>query len=368
MDKKITDCIPLIVSLLGKEKIADTSAFLGFDACIDIIAKVVKNRSEEGQPGYFAGSGELGEFLISRQNNSCDIELQTRRFKPGGNMVIMANALGRLGVRVDCVGTFGFPEILPVFRSMSPNCNLHTIGETISATALEFDSSKVILFDPGPYNTLTWEGIRDLLGIEKIRSLCSGKKLISFLNWSEIEQSSAIWKGFLDDILPLLKPLAGQQYFFTDFSDCSRKARNEIRYAVELLGRFRNHFKVIVSLNQNEAALIANALDVSGDKSDQEFISSLFKLINTDILIIHRVKEALAYDGINLEQCDTFYCPEPVILTGGGDNFNSGFCYSMYYGLDLFQSLIVANAVSGIYVKSGISPDYESLKGFLEQI
>lgn len=367
MNERITDNIPLIISILGKEKVADAGAFLGFDACIDIIVRVVKSRLESGQPGYFAESGELGEFLISRENNSCGLELQTRRFKPGGNMVITANALGRLGIRVDCVGTFGFPEVLPVFRSMSPDCNLHSVGETISATALEFNSSKVILFDPGPYNTLTWEGIRDLMGIEKIRTLCSGKKLISFLNWSEIEHSSAIWKGFLDEIIPLLKFSGGQQYFFTDFSDCSRKTRSEIRYAVELLGMFRNYFKVIVSLNQNEAGLIANALDVSGDVPDQEFISSLFMLINTDVLIIHRVKEALAYDGNTLEQCDTFFCPEPVILTGGGDNFNAGFCYSLYYGLDLYQSLIVANAVSGIYVKSGISPDNERLTGFLEQ-
>jgi hypothetical protein len=35
--------------------------------------------------------------------------------------------------------------------------------------------------------------------------------------------------------------------------------------------------------------------------------------------------------------------------------------------LDLFQSLLVANAVSGSYVKTGISPDVDGLVEFLEK-
>ena len=58
------------------------------------------------------------------------------------------------------------------------------------------------MFDPGPYNSLTWDDIKNLLGIEKIRELISGKQLVSFVNWSEIENSSQIWKGVLVEILP----------------------------------------------------------------------------------------------------------------------------------------------------------------------
>ena len=187
-------------------------------------------------------------------------------------MVITGNALGNLGIRVECVGTFGLPEILPVFRTMSPKCSLHTIGETISATALEFNNSKVIMFDPGPYNELNWEGIKDLLGIDRIKELISGKQLISFLNWSEIENSSDIWKGVLDEILPAIIQTGPKPFFFTDFSDCSRRSKKDIRFAIDLLGRFRSYFKVILSLNQNEADLIARALDLQDCFSDEEFV------------------------------------------------------------------------------------------------
>jgi hypothetical protein len=281
-------------------------------------------------------------------------------------MVITGNALGNLGIQVECVGTFGYPEILPVFRSMSANCSLHTIGDTITATALEFNNSKVIMFDPGPYNNLTWEGIKDILGADRIRAMISGKQLISFVNWSEIENSTQIWKGILDDILPVADLKEPKPFFFTDFSDCSRKSKNEIRIALDLLGRFRNYFNVNLSLNQNEAALISAAFDLRNLIPDEHFIKKLFPLCNTDVLVIHRVNDAIVYDGTTFEQCDTFFCKEPKILTGGGDNFNAGFCFSLFQNFNLLQSLIVANAVSGSYVKTGISPDVDNLIKFLE--
>ena len=366
MDNRITDSIPIIINQLQQKRFSDINAFLGFDACIDNIVRVVKDRNENRDTMYYIDSREFGEYLINRRNRSCGIELQTHLSKIGGNMVITGNALGNLGIKVDCVGTFGLPDILPVFRSMSTNCTLYSVGDTITATALEFNDSKVILFDPGPYNKLSWEGIKSIMGTERIKQLISGKQLISLLNWSEIENSSQIWKGFLDDILPGSVKTGPKPFFFTDFSDCSRKSKQEIQFAIELLCRFRNYFKVHISLNQNEADLVAAATNLLHSSDDENFIKSLFKTINADVLVIHRTNDALAYDGNNFEKCDTFFCTKPSILTGGGDNFNAGFCFALFHDLDLFQSLIVANAVSGYYVKTGTSPSVDNVIDFLK--
>ena len=367
MNKQIKDTIADIVNQLRESSLVEPTAFLGFDACIDIIVRIVSGKDKNELSEYFTESSNFGEFLVNLNNKSAGVELQTKLSKPGGNMVITGNALGNLGVKTECVGTFGLPEILPVFKSMSENCSLHTIGDTISATALEFDNSKVIMFDPGPYNNLTWQGIKDIIGIEKIKQLVEGKQLVSFLNWSEIENSSQLWEGFLHDVLPYVKLKGHLPFFFSDFSDCSRKSKQDIQFAVSILGRFRNYFIVTLSLNQSEAALIAKALDLDDYNSDEEFIQKLYRMTNTDILIIHRTKDALAYNGIDFEQSPTFFCKEPKILTGGGDNFNAGFCYAQFHKLNLVQSLLVANAVSGSYVKTGISPDVNQLLEFLKQ-
>jgi hypothetical protein len=366
LDSRINKAIPDIIVRLNQNKFSEKKAFLGFDACIDILVRIVRDRSDNNITEYFSDSTQFGEFLSDLDNKSCGLELKTKLSKPGGNMVITANALGNLNVEVECLGTFGIPEILPIFRSMSKNCKLHTIADTISATALEFNNSKVIMFDPGPYNELTWNRIKETFNIEEIKQLLSAKKLISFLNWSEIENSSQIWEGMLDEVLPFIK-LNDKPSFFSDFSDCSRKSAQDIEYAIGLLGRFRNYFKVVLSLNQNEAALVAKAVNLNDFASDEEFIKALYLVSNTDVLVIHRTKDALAYDGMTFEKCDTFFCKEPRILTGGGDNFNAGFCYTLFHDFSLFQSLLVANAVSGSYVKTGISPDVEYLIEFLKQ-
>ena len=367
VNERIRNAIAAIVAQLNQKKTVNANAVLGFDACIDNIVKVVKGHKDYSGSVYFNSSEEFGEFLLDLKNRSSGVELHTKLSKPGGNMVITANALGNLGISIDCIGTFGLPEILPVFHTMSDNCSLYTVSETITATALEFQDSKVIMFDPGPYNKLTWEGIKEILGIESILHLFSEKQLVSFLNWSEIENTSQIWEGILDEILPFVVKTGSKPYFLTDFSDCSRRSKKEIRFAISLLGRFRDYYKVVVSLNRNEAKLIALALDLSTDCSDEEFIKSLFGSANSDIVFIHRTEDALAYDGIAFEKCSTFFCKEPKILTGGGDNFNAGICYSMLRNFDLFQSLIIANAVSGYYVRSAISPDVDNLIDFLRQ-
>lgn len=367
MNKNISDSIlELITKLAGISK-NDKKAFLGFDACIDYIVRVVREKKENETTEYFSDSDQFGNFLLNLNKKSCGLELKTKLSKIGGNMVITGNSLANLGVKVECLGTFGFPDILPVFRTMSENCNLLTIGETISATALEFDNSKVIMFDPGPYDNLTWEGIKELLGVERIKQLITGKQLVALVNWSEIENSSQIWQGILDEILPYIRFNDSKPSFFTDFSDCSRKSKSDILFAFSLLVRFKKYFRVLISLNQNEADLIANALDVHGYKSDEEFVKALYHACNTDVLIIHRTKDALAYDGTTYGQSETFFCKEPRILTGGGDNFNAGFCYTLFNDFTLFESLVVANAVSGSYVKTGISPGVDDLIDFLRE-
>jgi hypothetical protein len=367
VNERIRNAAANIVVQLNQNKTINANAVLGFDACIDNVVKVVKGHKENTGSDYFISSNEFGEFLIDLENRSSGVELQTKLSKIGGNMVITANALGNLGISNDCIGTFGLPDILPVFRTMSGNCSLNTIGETITATALEFNDSKVIMFDPGPYNKLSWKGIKDILGIERILQLFSAKQLVSFLNWSEIENTSLIWEGILDEILPNVVKTGQKPYFLTDLSDCSRRSKKEIQFAISLLGRFRDYFKVIISLNRNEAKIIAGELDLSMDSSDEEYIKSIFSKANSDIVIIHRTEDAIAYNGVLFEKCSTFFCKEPKILTGGGDNFNAGICYSMLRKFDLLQSLIVANAVSGYYVRTATSPDVDNLLDFLQQ-
>ncbi len=355
-----------ILSRLRQEDPPELNAVLGFDACIDNIIRVVKGKDEGGKTIYFDDSRGFGDFLISHQGISCGVELETRVSKIGGNMVIMANALGNLGVKSQCIGTFGLPEILPVFRSMSVNCSLSTIGETITASAMEFNDSKKIMFDPGPYNYLGWDDVKNHLGLGRIRELFSGKQLISLVNWSEIARSSELWEGIINEVLPFVTGTEHKTFVFIDFSDCSRKQPGELRNALRLVRDFNKFLPVTVSLNQNEASVMLGILGLDEALPDHDLLEALLKAMGVTELVLHRTRDAVAYSFEGFAGRQTFYCAEPRILTGGGDNFNAGYCFARFLELPLPECLLVANAVSGYYVKNGKSPSRPELAGFLE--
>ena len=107
VNKGIIEGIDKIIVGLDHKRLSGAEAFMGFDACIDTLVRVVKDKKENRYAEFFDSSSQLGEFLINLENKSCGVELQTKLSKPGGNMVITGNALGNLGIRVECIGTFG---------------------------------------------------------------------------------------------------------------------------------------------------------------------------------------------------------------------------------------------------------------------
>ena len=50
------------------------------------------------------------------------------------------------------------------------------------------------------------------------------------------------------------------------------------------------------------------------------------------------------------------YVAKPLITTGAGDHFNSGFCLGKLLGFDNDMSLLTGVTTSGYYVRTGQSP------------
>lgn len=341
------------------------SAVMGFDACIDNITRVIKEK-DQSHISYFDTVKEFGTYVASKEHKSCGLDLRTRISKIGGNMPITANALGALGFDVNCIGTFGWPDIMPVFKKMSPNCNLTTIGETVITTALEFDDAKIMMCDLQPYESLNWETLKNNIGIDNLTELFRNKQLTCFLNWSEIENSGDIWKGILNDVLPNVRMIKKQK-FFCDFSDCSRKPEHEIAGVIKLLGQLQKYYDVHLSLNQNEAELVAKALKIEPTLEMAILLSRIASAIPGITVIIHRTQDAWIIQKEEIVSAPTFFIQKPVLLTGAGDNFNAGYCFALLHDLCLKDSVILANACAGFYVKNGFSADVISLIQFLEE-
>lgn len=340
---------------------------VGFDGFVDSVVRVIRSVDDKNSHTYFQSISEFGEYIIEKKDKSCSIELEELVVKIGGNMPILANALGNLGAKVNCIGAMGFPEIHNAFRDISSNCVLYSIARPGYCTALEFRDGKVMLGNNNGINSMTWQGIKELIGLERLIHLYSNSRIVGLFNWSEINPSTSIWEGIINDILPKHKPNKGQIIFF-DLSDCSKRDQSYILYALKLIEKFNEHFSVILSLNENETGCIFNALNTENKSDDPEYMGEIiYDFLNIDTLIVHPVRFSFAWDRKGKYRVDNLYIAQPKLSTGGGDNFNAGFCLAKLIGADMASSLIIANAVSGFYIKNGYSANKNELIEFLHQ-
>ncbi|HEX6227087.1 MAG TPA: PfkB family carbohydrate kinase [Chryseolinea sp.] len=355
-----------LLRMRGPELSAKTVT-LGFDGFIDSVVKVIRSKGDQHPVSYFNSPYAFGEYITAKGDKNLSIELETMTTKLGGNMPIMANAIAQMGPRVSCLGPLGYPDIHPVFRQMPPNCELHSYADPGITKVLEFRTGKIMLAEMGNLNNIEWSFIKETIGIKTFLELFTKSDLISLLNWSELDNSTAIWKGLLDDVLPKATPSRRPIGFF-DLSDCSKRAESSIREAMNLLNAFSQYWNVVLSLNLNEAAIVCSVLTekTAGEEDVGKMCEQIFASLKIDTVIIHSSKQAVARDS-TLSIRKTTFIKDPIISSGSGDNFNAGFCIGKLLGLETAMSLELGHATSSLYMLSAHSPSVKQVLEFLEK-
>jgi pfkB family carbohydrate kinase len=341
----------------------------GFDGFVDIIAKIIRNKPEQEPPTFFNTIREFGNYILEKEGTSFSLELLEQNLKLGGNMPIMANALGKLGMNVNCVGALGYPQMHTVFKDFPSNCRFYSFADPGTSTAFEFNDGKIMLAQMGSLNTLGWNKIKNIIGIDTLINLYGESDLLCMVNWSEIDASSDIWEGILKDVFPHYAKPGKKQVAFFDLSDCSKRTSESVNEALMLLKEFGKYTEVGLSLNKNEARYIYQVMYNKEAGDDLSFLGErIFEKLKIDILVLHSPKEAVAFNNEGRSGCNSFFIKNPTMSTGAGDNFNSGFCAAQLLKLDLESSLIFANSVAGFYVKTGISPQLADAINFLDEM
>lgn len=340
--------------------------FVGFDGCIDTIVRPVKKMGESGEISYFEDIKEFADFVGSKSGKSCCVELHRVTEKAGGNATIYAQSLSKLGVKTACVGAFGYPEPVELFRDGRNSMELVSVSEPGRCTALEFKDGKVMFSETVGANSLNYECLVRRVGEERLyRMLCSSG-VIALMNWSEIPGSTGIWKGFLENFFPRL-PQNVTRMVFVDISDCSRRESEDILYMLQILKDFSCYCNVTLSLNQNEFEIILTVLGVSRDVSMEAVGKHICKKYRLQYLVVHLRDGACAFCEDDVSYVPTRYICSPVISTGGGDNFNAGLTYGLVSGMSIKCAMAIGNASSGFYVSHGYSAELAQLRQYIEQ-
>jgi sugar/nucleoside kinase (ribokinase family) len=342
---------------------AGMSAFVGLDGFVDEILHVVDKRESAEVFQRLPTISGLAERLRAAAGHSTNVELVNRFTKLGGNGPIMANALASFGLKVTYLGILGYPNLHPVFNEFAKRAEVHSIAEPGHTDALEFDDGKIMLGKHGSLKEVTWTNIMARFGRDQFAAKFNTSDLIGFVNWTMLPYMSDIWEAVLKDVCPALTSKRRKILF--DLADPEKRTAEDIRRALELIVRFQKFFDVILGLNEKEAYEVGRVLSLDISNRSTEGLGALAREISQRVpvgtIVVHPVTYALAVSEGTLSLVEGPFTGKPLITTGAGDHFNSGFCLGKLLGLDNSLSLLTGVTTSGYYVRTGKSPDLTAL-------
>ena len=351
--------------IINEKIYLDKKAAIGFDGFVDKIYRPVSSH-ENNTLNYFNTIDDFGDRIKQAAGLSCDIDIELETIQPGGNTPLFANSLGHLGINTDCIAPID--EYEDLFNNyLSKNCKIHSIGEPALSFVLEFFDGKIMLGDTHTFKEIDYDTLKNRVG-DKIYDILNNYELISMVNWSHFDNMSLIWKKLIYYLNKNQDKInKNKQSLFIDLADTNSRSVKDIKEMLKLLNVFRNYYKVVLGLNENEAKDIGNKI-LSKDIKD---LNSVGKYLVgkgfIDDVVIHPVAEAYLINRKNSYKVSVPKVKNPVLTVGGGDNFNAGFSWGILNNLNEKESLILGTVNARLFVENGKSPSINELLQFIKQ-
>jgi sugar/nucleoside kinase (ribokinase family) len=341
----------------------ELTVFAGLDGFVDEIIHAVDKRDTAESYHRIPSMAQFAKRIAAAAGRSTNIELVNQRTKLGGNGPILANALASFGLKVVYLGALGYPNIHSVFNSFGKRAEIYSIAEAGHTDALEFEDGKLMLGKTIQLKDVNWANIQERFGRDKFVDCFSRADLVAFVNWTMIPYMTEIWEALQRELCPTLT--GPRRLMFFDLADPEKRLLNDISRALEYVVRFQEHFDVVLGLNEKEALELSKVLGIKANAATPEGLSSLaseiVRMLEIHTLVIHPVQYALAASKLGVDVVQGPFVERPLITTGAGDHFNSGFCLGKMLGLSNQMSVLTGVTTSGFYVRTAKSPSIQEL-------
>jgi hypothetical protein len=361
-----------LVTALEAKKGFKLNMIIGLDGFVDEIVHLVDKRQDYANFTRIPTIAAWGERISRASGLSTNMEMVTVQTKLGGNGPILSNALLEYGVELTYVGNLGVPDIHPVFKPMAEKAKaVYSIANPGHTDAAEFEDGKVMLGKHFTLKDITWQAMKDAMGgAEGIAGMADECHLFGMENWTMIPHMSAIWESMIKEMLPLMKDRGERPFAFFDLADPEKRTKEDILNAMKLIGAFESKFRAILGLNEKELYEIADVFGIAYDDGKtpavlEKTTKAVFGALGIFCLVVHPVHTACCVVGGEYFDVSGPYCAKPVLTTGAGDNFNSGFCLGMSLGLAPLEALLLGVSTSGFYVRNAHSPTFEQVIAFI---
>ncbi|MCL2398406.1 MAG: carbohydrate kinase family protein [Defluviitaleaceae bacterium] len=362
------DILQSLYSNLESNKGQNLSMVIGLDGFVDEIIHLVDKRHDFETFTRILTIADFGERISRASGLGTNIEMVPMKFKLGGNGPILSNALLSYGVKLTYIGALGDPTIHPVFEEMVGKCEkVYSLCDPGHSDAVEFDDGKIIMGKLTGLNSITWEKFKSVVGTPKeIAAMIDKCDLFGMENWTMVPYMSQIWQGLIDEVFPLLSNRPVKPLAFFDLADPEKRNKEDILAAMKLIAKFESNFRAVLGLNEKELFEIAKVFGIEDD-GIQNTTVKLYNQLGIYCLVVHPIKEACCCINGRYYEVEGPFCEKPVLTTGAGDNFNTGFCFGQALGLDPVNSLALGVCTSGFYVRNAKSPTYEEVMNFVKQ-
>ncbi len=357
-------------------RIADLSAsavepvVLGFDGFVDHIIDAVDLRDDPRSYRAMTSLRDFGGRVSCASGKGTNIELVVRQTKIGGNGPITALAMARLGHPLTYLGPLGEEGVDPVFAGLADQAReVISLGPPAVTDAVEFHDGKLMLGKLASLDGITPERLESVVGKRRMGELLAGAAGIATLNWTMVLGMSDIWRWLLDEVLP--RRLVRRPRWFIDLADPAKRPAEDLHRAMRLLGELQAYADVILSVNEEEARQVLASLHDEYPRGAGELPDAtaaalrIREALGIDRAIVHLIPSSGSAGPDGTAGSVGFSTPTPHITTGGGDHFNAGFFAALLQGLDDEACHLVANAVSGFYVRRGHSPGWQEVAEFM---
>jgi len=348
-------------------RIPQLTSFIGLDGFVDEIIAAVDERQDARTYTRIPTISDLAKRIAAAAGRSTNVELVTTLTKLGGNGPIMANALAAFGVKVTYLGSLGHPTLHPVFEDFAKRAEVHSIADPGRTDALEFEDGKLLFGKMFPLAGVTWENINKTGKRPLVDHHMAHASLVGFVNWTMLPYMSDIWEAMQREICPKLS--GPKRWMFFDLADPEKRPLAERQRALELITAFQKNFECILGLNEKEAYEVAEVLGLGThghSRSElQSLVAAIHQKVPVNTIVVHPTRHALACSGGAVADVDGPFISKPLITTGAGDHFNSGFVLGKLLGLPNEQALLCGVSTSGFYVRTAKSPSVADIAALM---
>ncbi|MBY9018470.1 MAG: hypothetical protein KGD66_06525 [Candidatus Lokiarchaeota archaeon] len=353
--------------------VINKTCFLGFDGYVDSLYSLVQSRSSAKKWTRMNTMKLFGELLVNVAGSSANIERVLKKRIFGGFAPNTSRALSTLGVKNFLVAALGIPNINDLYIEQEgvESISISNPGQTLG---LEFDDGKVMITDFAPILNIDWITILKHVKREHLIQILDQSDMMGFGHWALIPNLNAIWHHFLKELFPSISNLK-DKLFFVDIADIRKRTKQDILDLIIILRKINEKIPVMLSVNDQEAYFLSKFLDniktfAPYQENSTDYIDG-GKRLNTEMNLSYLVIHSPHFATISTVE-DHYWITEgftskPKFTVGAGDYFHSGTVLALSCGLTPPEAILMGNALTAIFVRTGKSPNFNQLSQFISR-